>query len=111
MKHYYAATVYGVNQEYLIVESQRLLALHFYREHILSLGQAARLASMNYWSFTEFLCRNNVPIVDLDNEELASEYSTVKRNSRLMSTSPKQTHQIILRHKRWQVVFRKGAKQ
>jgi predicted HTH domain antitoxin len=69
----------GFLQEQLAAESKRLLALHFFREHVLSLGQAARLAGMDYWSFTEFLSVNNVPVVDLDEKELSDELSTVKR--------------------------------
>jgi predicted HTH domain antitoxin len=69
----------GFSQEQLAAESRRLLALRFFREHVLSLGQAARLAGMDYWAFTEFLSANNVPVVDLDEEELAAELSTVKR--------------------------------
>lgn len=78
---YAAFKSHGVSREQLIEESQRLLALRFYRDHILSLGQAARLSGMNYWSFTEFLSQNNVPIVDIDDEELENELATVKRIS------------------------------
>ncbi|VAW37665.1 hypothetical protein MNBD_CHLOROFLEXI01-2631 [hydrothermal vent metagenome] len=67
----------GVLQEQMVEESGRLLALHFFRKHILSLGQAARLSGMDYWSFTEFLSANNVPIIDLDDEEISDEFSTV----------------------------------
>ena len=76
---------YGVNREGLVAESQRLLALRYFREHILSLGQAARLSGMDYWSFTEFLSQNNVPVVDLDDEELEDEYFTVERISQRLS--------------------------
>lgn len=70
---------HGVDREHLVAESQRLLALRFFRDHILSLGQAARLSGMDYWSFTEFLSQNNIPVIDLDDEELEDEYSTIKR--------------------------------
>jgi len=34
---------------------------------------------MGYWSFTEYLSMNNVPIVDLDDEEFQEEMATVNR--------------------------------
>ncbi|MSP11810.1 MAG: UPF0175 family protein [Chloroflexi bacterium] len=71
----------GFHREDLVEKSKRLLALHFFREHILSLGQAARLSGMGYWSFVEFLSGNDVPVVDLDDEELADEFSSVSRIS------------------------------
>lgn len=78
---------HGVNRENLVVESQRLLALRFFREHLLSLGQAARLSGMDYWSFTEFLSQNNVSLVYLDAEELEDEVSAVKRLSQRLSNA------------------------
>ena len=71
----------GVLREKLVAESKRWLALAFFREHILSLGQAARLSGLDYWSFTEFLSVNDVPIIDLDDEELLEEFSAVDRIS------------------------------
>ncbi|MEM7129148.1 MAG: UPF0175 family protein [Chloroflexota bacterium] len=69
----------GVHRVHLIEEAKRLLALRYFREHVLSMGQAARLSGMDYWSFTEFISANGVPVVDLDDEELAEEFDTVNR--------------------------------
>lgn len=78
---------HGVDREKLVFESQRLLALRFFREHVLSLGQAARLSGLDYWSFIEFLSQNNVAVIDLDDEELADEYVVVKRISQQLSNA------------------------
>lgn len=65
----------GLHRSALAQESVRLLALHFYQVHDLSLGKAARLADMNLWDSTAYLSQNNVPIVDLDDDELAAEFA------------------------------------
>ncbi len=67
----------GLHRSALAQESLRLLALHFYQDHILSLGKAAKLASMNLWDFTAYLSRNNVPVIDLDADEAAAEFAAV----------------------------------
>jgi len=69
----------GILREHLADECKRLLALHFFDRRKLSLGQAARLSGMDYWSFTEYLSINNIPVVDLDEEEAAEEFATVNR--------------------------------
>ena len=69
----------GVRRDQLSEESKRLLALRFFGEHLLSLGQAVRLSGMDTWSFIEYLSANDVAVVDLDDEELSDEFSTVNR--------------------------------
>ena len=65
----------GVHRSDLARESLRLLALHFYQNRTLSLGKAAKLVGMNLWDFTAYLSDNNVPVIDLDEDELAAEFS------------------------------------
>ncbi len=72
---YLALQAQGLHRSDLARESQRLLALHFFQNHTLSLGKAAKLANMNLWEFTAYLSDNNVPVVDLDDDELAAEFS------------------------------------
>lgn len=69
----------GLYREHIAEESKRLLALRFFREHKLSLGQAVRLSGMDHWSFVEYLSANDVPVVDFDDEEISDEFSTVSR--------------------------------
>lgn len=66
----------GLHRSDLARESLRLLALHFYQNHTLSLGKAAKLANMDLWDFTAYLSDNNVPVIDLDDDELAAEFNT-----------------------------------
>ena len=65
----------GLHRSDLARESLRLLALHFYQNHTLSLGKAAKLANMDLWDFTAYLSDNNVPVIDLDDDELAAEFN------------------------------------
>ncbi len=67
----------GLFREALAEQSRRLLALRFYRDRILSLGKAARLARLNRWEFIDFLSDNNIPVLDYSDEELAVEFAAV----------------------------------
>lgn len=67
----------GVFREKLAERTQRLLAMRFFQERLLSLGQAARLAGMSRWQFIEFLAENDVPVLDFNEEELADEFAAV----------------------------------
>ena len=69
----------GLFKDVLAKETRRLLALRFYRERILSLGKAARLAGLTRWEFTEFLSENDIPVLDYSPEELASEFDAVAK--------------------------------
>lgn len=64
----------GLFKDDLAQETRRLLALRFFRQRVLSLGKAARLAGLSRWEFTEFLSKNNVPVLDYSPEELAREF-------------------------------------
>jgi predicted HTH domain antitoxin len=69
----------GLFKDVLAKETRRLLALRFYRERVLSLGKAARLAGLTRWEFTEFLSENDIPILDYSPEELAGEFDAVAK--------------------------------
>ncbi len=74
---YLALRAHGLFREALAEQSQHLLALRFYQDHLLSLGQAARLAGLDRWAFIELLGENQIPVIDYDDEELANEFDTV----------------------------------
>ena len=67
----------GLHRSALAKASVRLMAVDFYQSHLLSLGKAAKLAGMNLWDFTTYLSQNNVPVIDLDADELAAEFAAV----------------------------------
>ncbi|MBN1876598.1 MAG: UPF0175 family protein [Anaerolineae bacterium] len=56
-----------------------LLAVRFYQERILSLGQAAQLAGLSRWDFIETLSENGVPVLDFTPEELEVEFAAADR--------------------------------
>lgn len=69
----------GLVREKLAERAQHLLALRFFQERLLSLGQAARLAGMDRWRFIEFLAENDAPVLDFDEDELALEFAAVEQ--------------------------------
>jgi predicted HTH domain antitoxin len=69
----------GLFKDVLAEETRRLLALRFYRQRVLSLGKAARLAGLTRWEFLEYLSENAVPVLDYSQEELSSEFDAVDR--------------------------------
>jgi len=70
---------HGLERKMLAERSKRLLAMEFYRQRLLSLGRAARLANMNRWDFIEFLSRNDVPVIDFNEEELGEEFEAMRK--------------------------------
>ena len=84
---YLALQAQGLHRDDLAKASSRLLALHFYADHVLSLGKAAKLAGMNLWDFTAYLSQNNVPVIDLDADELAAEYEAVQQYAKEMNAA------------------------
>lgn len=72
----------GFHRETLQEELRRLLALRFYQQRTLSLGKAARLAGMSRWQFIDFLSENQVPVIDLNDDELVHELTAVDRLGR-----------------------------
>lgn len=69
----------GLHRSDLARESLRLLALHFYHNRTLSLGKAAKLANMSLWEFTAYLSDNDIPVIDLDEDELSAEFEAAAR--------------------------------
>lgn len=67
----------GIFRDKLAERAQRLLAIRFFQERLLSIGQAARLAGMDRWQFIEFLGQNEVAVLDFNDEELADEFTAV----------------------------------
>ncbi len=84
---YLALQAQGLHRADLVKDSRRFLALHYYADHVLSLGKAAKLADMNLWDFTAFLSQNNVPVIDLDADELAAEYEAVQQYAKEMNAA------------------------
>jgi len=69
----------GLFREALAEQSRHLLAMRFYQDRVLSLGQAARLAGLNRWVFIDLLADNNIPVIGYSDEELAVEFAAVDR--------------------------------
>ncbi len=74
---YQTLQAHGVFREQLSDRVRELLAIRFYKERALSLGQAARLAGHTRWAFIELLSANDVPVIDYTNEELEDEFDAV----------------------------------
>jgi len=80
----------GLFREKLAERAQHLLALQFFQERLLSLGQASRLAGMDRWRFIEFLADNDVPVLDMNEEELADEFAAVSQLAHQLTHEFKQ---------------------
>ena len=80
----------GIFREALVETTQRLLAIRFFQERLLSLGQAARLAGMNRWQFIELLGENDVPVLAFEEEELADEFAAVGQLARQLGNEQSQ---------------------
>lgn len=65
--------------EGLIDDTDKLaLAEYLFREGILSLGKAAKVAGMSYVLFSEHLSRIGIPVVDYPVDELEEELEVAK---------------------------------
>lgn len=71
----------GIFRETLVERSRHLLAVRFYQERALSLGQATHLAGLDRWAFIDLLAEHQVPIIDYTEEELAAEFRAVNQAS------------------------------
>ena len=80
----------GIFREKLAERTQRLLAMRFFQERLLSLGQAARLAGMSRWQFIELLSENDLPVLDFNDEELADEFAAVAQLARQLGNELSQ---------------------
>jgi len=68
----------GFVRDRLAERARHLLALNFYDNRLLSLGQAADLAGMDRWRFIEFLSDNDVSILNFNDEELEDEFAAAE---------------------------------
>ncbi len=75
---YAVLRAHGFARENLAEQSRRLLAMQFYQDRLLSLGQAARFAGMSRWEFVEFLSEHDAPVIDYHEEELNEEFAAVE---------------------------------
>ena len=82
---YATLRAHGVGQKTLAKQSKKLLALEYYRDRLLSLGQAARLAGMSHWDFIDFLSEHQTPVLDYNDEELSEEIAAAKRLNRQLA--------------------------
>ncbi len=63
----------AVSIEELSREAQVELAFHYFRSGRLTSGQAAEMAGMNRVDFMKAASARQIPLIDLDSEELARE--------------------------------------
>lgn len=70
---------HGMHKTVLAKSSRQLLAVRFYQDQVLSLGNAARHAGMGLWDFIEFLSTHDVSVIDYSEEELAAEFEAVEQ--------------------------------
>ena len=80
----------GFFRNKLAEETQRLLAVRFFRGRVLSLGQAARLAGMDHWSFIDYASENGIPVIDYGEEELADEFAASDQLAQQLGDKPIQ---------------------
>ncbi len=64
----------GQNQEELEKEARFLLALKYFELRRISVGKAAELSGMNKLDFLAQASQLNVPVVDLDEDQLDAEF-------------------------------------
>ncbi len=69
----------GRHKEQLANDARRTLAMLYFQDRTLSLGQAADLAGLDRWEFIDFLGDHNVPVINLDTEEFEQEMVMVNK--------------------------------
>jgi predicted HTH domain antitoxin len=70
---------HGLSKEVISRESKKLLALKCYKDKILSLGKSAELSELPKWDFIEFLSKNDVAVINYDEEQLDIEIKVVEK--------------------------------
>ena len=75
---YRTLSSHGLTKEVISREAKKLLALKCYKDRILSLGKSAQVSGLSLWEFIEFLGKNDVPVVDYDDEQLEYELNSVE---------------------------------
>ena len=76
---YHILASHGLSKEIISIESKKLLALKCYKDKILSLGKSAELSGLPMWDFIEFLSKNDVAVIDYDEELLDIELDAVEK--------------------------------
>ena len=74
---YTILNAHGMFKEHLAEDARRILAMRYFQDRILSLGQAADMANLNRWDFIQLLSREGIPVIDLSSEEFESELAAV----------------------------------
>jgi len=75
---YRTLSAHGLSKEVISREARKLMALKCYKERILSLGKSAEFSGLSLWDFIELLGKNDVPVIDYDDEQLKYELNTVE---------------------------------
>lgn len=70
-------TLQGKNRAELEQRSKFLLALKYFELGEITSGQAAQMADMGRVAFLNEASRNGVPVIDMDEEEMALEFAHV----------------------------------
>lgn len=83
---YQTLSSHGLSKEEISKESKKLLALKCYRDKILSLGKSAELSGISMWEFIEFLGKNNVPVIEYSDEQLAKEFKSVEKLKKVLKS-------------------------
>ena len=75
---YRTLSSHGLSKKAISREAKKLLALKCYKDRVLSLGKSSEVSGLSLWEFIEFLGKNDVPVVDYDDEQLEYELTSVK---------------------------------
>jgi len=70
---YLSLSALGLTKEKIACESRKLFALKCFKEKLLSLGKATGLSGLSKWDFIEYLSKNDIPVIDYDEEEIKRE--------------------------------------
>ncbi|MEK7397964.1 MAG: UPF0175 family protein [Candidatus Poribacteria bacterium] len=76
---YHILASHGLSKEVISKESKKLLALKCYKDKILSLGKSAELSGLPMLDFIEFLSKNDIAVIDYDEEQLDIELKVVEK--------------------------------
>ncbi len=69
----------GSSKDNLQKRIKEMLAVSLFKDGYMTTGQAAELCGMRRIEFMYYLSRNNIPVVDWDNEDIDKELSIVDK--------------------------------
>ncbi len=78
-KLYLSLSCFGLTRDRIVSESRKLLALKYFQEKLLSLGNATELSGLSKWNFIEYLSNNNVPVIGYDDDEIIREFEIAEQ--------------------------------